>query len=216
MSPMSARVVTPRWSRPVIIVLLLLALWNTGCATIMAAAISGGDRDAIAAGAAVDTVVLGVASAAARERERPPQQPPPMVQRQVVVVHVHNHFPGSGEIQANDGTGQVEQRHAAASTSSIPRERSRDQVRAVLLTGMPELRRCQDEVPMTDGGAYRAYCRFRVGPDGVPVGVELRVHEPKPLRDCVEEVIGQWRFPEAEMTTAVSLPLVWPIQPLGT
>jgi hypothetical protein len=133
-------------------------------------------------------------------------------QRQVVVVHVHNHISQS-DPRAGDNTSATSARAPEpVNTPSIPEQRSREQVRSVLVGRMPELQRCQSLIPPAAGASYRAYCRFRIQPDGSPVGVELRVHEPKPLRDCVEEVIGQWTFPEASMSTAVSLPLYWPVQ----
>lgn len=201
------------------LVVLFLVVLNAGCATLATAALTGGDLEAVSHAAALDTAFLGaVSSAGLQHRVRQRNQHHYHVQqqaqqRQTVVVHVHNHIPGSanrqGAVPSTEDARQQEQR-TPPPPPPIPEKRSREQVRTVIVSHMPELQRCQSLLPPAVGSSHRAYCRFRIQPDGAPVGIELRVHEPKPLRDCVEEVIGQWRFPEASMSTAVSLPLYWP------
>lgn len=195
------------------LVVLLFVVLNTGCATLTTAAISGGDRQAVAAAASVDAAFLGYFSSAGlhkRMRERASQQQH-VYQRQVVVVHVHNHLPGSADAPEAAAATEERRRQEPRTPPPNPQQRSREQVRAVIVSRMHELQQCQSLLPPAIGSSYRAYSRFRIQPDGHPVGIELRVHEPKALRDCVEEVIGQWRFPEASMSTSVRLPLAWPM-----
>jgi hypothetical protein len=184
--------------------------------TMLTAATTNGDRRAVANAVAADVALLGIVAdvaqlAEAQERRRQLQRAQQVQQRQTVVVHVHNHI-NTNTRETRDVEPRAETRRAAPMTPpSIPHQRTREQVRSVLVSQMPDLGRCQSLLPPISGGAHRAYCRFRIQPDGTPVGIELRVHEPKPLRECVEQVIGQWRFPEATMSTSVSLPLAWPV-----
>ena len=184
--------------------LLFAALSNAGCATLFAAALSGGNDAAIEAGAAVDAAFFGAIAASALQDAR--HEEVHRQQTQQVIVHVHNNI----TMPANPNAEEV---HVALrepiARSSFPQRRTRDQVGAVIFSRIGELEKCREALPSMPEGTYRAYCRFRIQPNGVPTGIEIRVYEPPALQACVQEVIGEWRFPEAELGTAVSVPLTW-------
>jgi hypothetical protein len=195
-----------------------LAVLGSGCATFLAAAATGGDREAMVTGARIDGAIAGaaVASAVERRRERmrrryarPPflvvQQAPP-----VVVVEVHQH--GVAVRHEGDNAKQLAPSpfadEASGAEAELPLEPPREAVLAQAKEQLGETERCRSRLRNPDAGHVTTVW-FDVEPSGRIESVETRNYEPPALRRCLEEVISTWTFSPSKHGARVKMPVVW-------